>query len=517
MSRYAHIKGEFRKHLVATGATSVTPTFDVPEHIQERWIRAYHKPLLPPEHSHRLVNHFLVGADPEFVFVHPSGDRYSAENLQLQAGPAFGADNNGRLAEIRPKPSRSVIEVLASIQSTLKWMAVYHPGTVDLAWRGGAYFANDGLGGHIHFGRFRPNREREISALDTIVFWLTQLNVYDREEGVQRVKRAQGGPYGQLGDVRKQAYGYEYRTPPSWLDSPALALLYLTLSKLAVHDPWLVPVLSEAMLQDSTASVRAKLLALLAYYKGLDDDAAIAHWVISKYGFPRADTTDFKARWGIQGVPPIQPPTRIPKMIPPSGTEVRELVDALLDNRPPDVVELEPTWVPSHLPEGYTSMMHRVDTATRHSGYGLGELAIDICVPSKLSLRLRSYDGKGSTVFVCDRFVRNAPPDWWQTLKRRYPEVSFRTDDGESGSISLSRDLRDSSGRSLAMRILTGGMFPLFRVEEATLKSWDEYTTRMKESTAPKKTHPTLEARIKKSYRFVYPEKPSSFWLRNPQ
>src|SRR5581483_8667143 len=98
----------------------------VSEQILESWLKRLQKlPEFGPQR--RYVNRFKVGADPEFVFVssgltRDEDSRVDAHHLGLQQGPAFGADNNGRLAEIRPHPSRSALRVCASILSTLRWM-----------------------------------------------------------------------------------------------------------------------------------------------------------------------------------------------------------------------------------------------------------------------------------------------------------------------------------------------------------------------------------------------------------
>jgi len=50
---------------------------------------------------------------------------------------------------------------------------------------------------------------------------------------MQRIKREKSG-YGKRKAHRTKSYGFEYRTPGSWLLSPAITLVTLTLAKLAV-------------------------------------------------------------------------------------------------------------------------------------------------------------------------------------------------------------------------------------------------------------------------------------------
>src|SRR5579862_4157678 len=185
----------------------------------ERWYKKlYRAEARPTPVSGRLINHFMLGADPEFVFS-DGLKRVDARSLNLKAGPAFGADNNGRLCELRPAASRSALAVLASMWLAMRWMVIFHPETLSYNWRAGSYFEGDGLGGHIHFGRKRLKlRDREVGTLDRLAHLQFQAGIFDREEGRMRVRHAQGAPqgqpYGALSDIRQQPHGYEYRTLP---------------------------------------------------------------------------------------------------------------------------------------------------------------------------------------------------------------------------------------------------------------------------------------------------------------
>ena len=154
--------------------------------VLEKWLRqlqATPKKFAP---SRRYVNRFKLGADPEFVFVTNDAkygqQRVDARGLNLAQGPAFGADNNGRLAEIRTYPSRSALGVVASILTTLRWMNVLTPQVQKCEWQAGAFLWEDGIGGHVHFGRKRPFREREIKALDAVEAGLLGLGVFPSEQ-----------------------------------------------------------------------------------------------------------------------------------------------------------------------------------------------------------------------------------------------------------------------------------------------------------------------------------------------
>src|SRR6266446_1625709 len=158
----------------------------------------------------RLCNRFKLGADPEFTFQGKDGSYIYAENLGLTTLTGFGCDMSGRQAEIRAYPSRFALEVVASIADSLRWMGGVENGvTLGLNWQATAFNGKDGCGGHIHFGRRRPQlRERQT---------LTP------------------GHYGKAGDIRVTNHGYEYRTPSTPLSSPWLTYFTLVVNKLMVY------------------------------------------------------------------------------------------------------------------------------------------------------------------------------------------------------------------------------------------------------------------------------------------
>lgn len=232
----------------------------------------------------RLVNRFKVGADPEFIFVDGDGRYTFAEKLGLSTMHAFGCDMAGRQAEIRAYPSRFALETVASIVDSMRWLALTHSASLGLHWIAIAHFGKDGVGGHIHFGRRRPNRDQDIKVLDSVTNTLTALNILDQKNSHRRVSLTN---YGKCGDIRLQAHGYEYRTLPTQLSSPWLTYFVLTLSKLAVYQGEKVPYNSSSILN------------LLEKYQDMDDDAAIALKALKLMGQPVDFQTDFKERWGV--------------------------------------------------------------------------------------------------------------------------------------------------------------------------------------------------------------------------
>jgi hypothetical protein len=112
------------------------------------------------------------------------------------------------------------------------------------------------LGGHIHFSRVWLNPQL-LRALDNYL----ALPLMLIEADTTRRRRPR---YGFLGDFRRQTHGgFEYRTLPSWMVSPQVAVGVLSLASL-IADGY--PKLTSRPLDD--------IPLLEAYYTG-DKDAAL--------------------------------------------------------------------------------------------------------------------------------------------------------------------------------------------------------------------------------------------------
>lgn len=235
------------------------------------------------------VNEFLVGADPEFVIV---GDNSIVKAMkedrewEIPAGKV-GPDHGGIVAELRPTPARSTYTLVKRIQKLLtapnwnakeldaKWLA----GPVQSITTAGGYpdcgcccaarcgcdADEDGngegfvqpLGGHVHLDvrADNPAWDQIVDALDAQYRFLEDLEVFPKNDCDAR----RAGDYGQYkvvtcnhpvdyrrnkeqidrgaGDYPANEYHMEYRTPPSWLFHPRVAMLSLTGAKLAAADP----------------------------------------------------------------------------------------------------------------------------------------------------------------------------------------------------------------------------------------------------------------------------------------
>lgn len=467
----AMVKGEIRE---AAGS----------ERIQRWYARLYEEsePLLPKA---RFLNNFLVGADPEFMFMTESG-RYDARNLGMKAGLAFGADNNGRLVELRPEPARSALSVLSSIWLTMRWMAVYAPKSTQYSWRSGAYCEQDGLGGHIHYGRKREYlRTREVASLDRITHLLFTAGIFDREEGRLRFRQGQGGHYGGLSDIRKQPHGYEYRSLPSWMDSPWLAYFNLVIGKLVVAAPELLPPLSSEDSKLNPEQARGMLKMLLAHFKGVDDDARLAYAILGRQGFPQHNSgQDIKTAWGLFVGGPlgntegIRRPQVYPTTIPSYTQAEEELAEALFESRSPSLDTLEVTWKPSTLPDKYSALINNAETRLAP---GLGEFVADLCCADDYPISIQHFNEPMSLDLIVN-------VEWRGRMERLDLDKKYSIEFSSEVRLTILK-LR-TGGKKLAelyelkRDLLASGVFPLWRIKDVQASSFKEY---MKSNKQPDK------------------------------
>jgi len=408
----------------------------------------------------RLVNHFKIGADPEFVFSY-KGQRMDAMRLGLGCGRAYGADSNGRLAEIRPFPSRSALEVVASIMSTMKWMYALMPECRVMEWLSGAHVYGDGIGGHVHFGRKRDSREAELSALDNVYSRLLELGIFppNNQLMARNIPDAHGQVYGQLHDHRLQAHGYEYRAFPSWLDSPATAFIVLTFGKLAVHCPEIASRITNIQ----------GLRNFLHYFKAVDDDARLACVMMARNVVPKYKGGDIRPRWVATASwdTPEALPRIVPLMIPPAREDIEMLKGCLLSGEPVKSGVLpRPTWSPTHVPKGFTALINKIET-TGLRGKGLGELCWDLCVPDEFKkLDISGSDHK--MIQLSTGLIDILPKDWRAKLKPSVPSDKVVGYPKESMFLLLGKPFRESKILPVVKRALLSGAFPIWKIGDAT-------------------------------------------------
>jgi hypothetical protein len=460
----------------------------VPEPRLEGWLRQLFR--LPKKFSmpRRYVNRFKIGADPEFVFAQArysskgettESARVNAMDLGFQQGPAFGADNNGRLAEIRPYPSRSAVEVVASILCTLRWMVLNCPAVLNCEWRADPFLWEDGVGGHVHFGRKRPTRKQEVAALDQIEEGLLFLGLYPKELALRRRQGdARRQIYGALGDYRLQQHGYEYRTFPSWLDSPELAFFTLVVSKLAVQMPALYHF------KGSSAAVeQARLRNFLAYFKGVDDDARLALMILDR-GLPSQKKGSFAPRWGIVPDDMAKKYAKFPRIpiippcIKPDSESVDEIFEYLLHGKTFGFRVPKVTWEPTAPPKGYAMALDHSGTILAK---GLGEMIWDLCVSTHCPIQFLnvSREQPHALCFPKD-LVKSFPSDWRTRFRVPVSVADLRT-----GQISTTPHWREGPWGVRTKQDLLNGLLPIWRVKDCTEDSYKLWQEQAKKHAPP--------------------------------
>lgn len=371
---------------------------NVPNKIKERWIkRIRDNNIMAFPKEPKLVNHFSLGADPEFVFTDDKGRYVHAEKQGLDTLSAFGCDMAGRQAELRAYPSRSALAVVASLVDTLRWMNATMEVS-KLNWLGTPFFERDGCAGHIHFGRKRPRRENEIKALDKVTRLLINAGVWLEEDLINRRNVA---GFGKPGDYRLQSYGYEYRSTPTWMCDPWLAFFVITISKLAMYHGTEIPVANKE-------NAWQQLMNLLDAYKGVDDDARLARRGINVLGYPKYKAGDFKERWGINPLTKYRIKYSrhyIPSVIKPSPQTILELFDYIntglaIKKRDPEV-----TWQLFELPKN----LHKVEIVPHRPG------AMDIAkgLISNLKIQISTSDNN-----YCQ--IRFRKPLNWEAIQKAF-------------------------------------------------------------------------------------------------
>lgn len=439
-------------------------TAGLPSHLPQRWINRFYKSMkfdsLPC--SHRLVNRFMVGADPEFVLVNPiQGTHIALEGLGLHVGPAFGSDLCGRIAELRPAPSRFVLDVVASILTELRWMALTQPTLRQYNWVSKPYIGRDGVGGHVHLGRKRAEfQEREIKALDRLFQILTTGEVFHKEGVAERRRQTK---YGHLGDFRLQRHGYEYRSMPTWLESPWLAYLTLTMAKLTTYNPGLV--------QGAAANVNPRkfIRNFLALYKSMDDDALIAYNALETLGFPTQLGTDFRPAWGLMYPEDIHVEAQyIPEIIPGTTESAEELFSHFQTGKPlPSTIPL-PTWKAT-LPRDYELVL---DYHRTIQNKGIGELISGLVTPKGHRVEFESaHEGMFLKFFGPKQFFPKA-----EQLHEAGIFASISYHPSQAMEIRISAGIRDSNEMIAALKKLLLKTLPMWKAEDVTDESWNNFS-----------------------------------------
>jgi hypothetical protein len=252
---------------------------------------------------------FLLGADPEFVFVDKEvkivpaydilfgGNRNRAHNA-ARNGAALGCDAHPEVAELRPAPGtpRDLVFSLALILED-KYQSLGLSN--DIRWVAGSFIDGEPIGAHIHFDT--PFKPHYAEALDGI---LSQVVTVWEDPTQARARR--GSNYGQLACMDNDAIRwptgnrtqrFEYRSLGSFIVSPSISLGIFALAKAIIWEEvnkgrQRIRRLKRKQLGVINVNTRKYIQADREHFLGLQDDL----WsIIRKYSYWK--TPEGKSLW----------------------------------------------------------------------------------------------------------------------------------------------------------------------------------------------------------------------------
>jgi len=178
----------------------------------------------------------VLGTDMELMLRNSAGKMVLASKYFTRLG-SVGCDGrsvqrDGKrlpLLELRPNPEDSPVKLLNNLRETML-AAAKKINRANVEWRGGSMpFRPYGIGGHIHFSGV-PLSSHLIKVLDLYLAVPLMLVENPQTAALRRPT------YGFLGDFRPKDWGFEYRTPASFLVSKEVTeAAYCLAYVLAVH------------------------------------------------------------------------------------------------------------------------------------------------------------------------------------------------------------------------------------------------------------------------------------------
>ncbi|MCI3920417.1 hypothetical protein MO973_09240 [Paenibacillus sp. TRM 82003] len=260
----------------------------------------------------RSTSKLLLGMDPEFVLRRPGPDgkivsasRYFAKRGRVGCDSVrIGDKLVYPLAELRPSPSAEPKELFRNLYAAMR-LAASRIDDASLEWLAGGMPARGlPLGGHIHVSGVPLNADL-LRAMDN--YMALPLVLLEDDSTKRRRPR-----YGALGDFRRQFHGgFEYRTLPSWIVSPKIAMGVIALAKVVCEHsgelrgrPLARPELQQAYYAGDKPTIQPIVEAL---WRDLERTASYAKYREPLDKFKRAvlrmnswnEQADVRASWKI--------------------------------------------------------------------------------------------------------------------------------------------------------------------------------------------------------------------------
>lgn len=183
---------------------------------------------------------FTIGTDVELILVNPKTGRIVHAADYFNSNSPFGADSNGRTAEIRSKPSKCPLEAVRSIKTYMQDAVNGCPQSFSWKWLGGSFVKGYPIGFHAHAGLKNYNYKTLLPVLNNYVGAISLL-LEPKKEGVSRrlYNKTPGGnacEYGRMSDVREKKHGFEFRSASSCISSPYTLASMLCLFKAVIYE-----------------------------------------------------------------------------------------------------------------------------------------------------------------------------------------------------------------------------------------------------------------------------------------
>lgn len=166
-----------------------------------------------------------IGSDPEFGLLNERGSQAMAfDYLPSSTSAPIGLDGHSHIGELRPEYSLTPRDHVMNIARLMAELDPLIPPEIRVT--AGSMVTNDAIGGHIHFGNLGRGFDTSLAtkALDYFLALPVALLEVTRSARTRRISTG----YGALSSYRRQEWGFEYRTLPSWLVSWGVALSVLS-------------------------------------------------------------------------------------------------------------------------------------------------------------------------------------------------------------------------------------------------------------------------------------------------
>jgi len=173
-----------------------------------------------------------IGADPEFCILTPTNKLLNARHICLDGNKRkkFGRENVA--FELRPDPSYNIFVIIANIRHLLVNTINKYPILKKCKFIAGHCVVDQPIGGHIHFemdGDGELNDKLFKYFIDKVLY-RGLAEIIDDKPGLRMRRKYE---YGKRRDFRNDnGVSIEYRSSISWLYSPSVAFIYLTLAKI---------------------------------------------------------------------------------------------------------------------------------------------------------------------------------------------------------------------------------------------------------------------------------------------